>query len=134
MFALGMVELLKSKEYKALARCAAKECPQFKKVTAAQTALAKEIEELGKQPTPDRINRIITSMKAIHRMEDRHSALLCKITRCSDAYAALETKRVDVAMKKLTALEPLFNDVKPGRVRATTTSPKWRTKTGKRSS
>lgn len=128
-----MTELIKSKEFKALARCATKECPQFKAITAAQFALAKEVEELGRHPTPDRIKRVMASLKALHSMEDRRGALMCKITRCSEAYAALELKRVDVTMKKLAALEPLFNDdVKPTRARATRTT-KW-TKTGKRSS
>lgn len=129
-FPCVMVELLKSKEFKAMARCATKECPQFKAVMAAQTALAKEVEALAKDPTPSRIKHIMASLKALHSMEDRRNALLCKITRCSEAYAALELKRVDDTMRRLVALEPLFDSgVRPTRARAT----KW-TRTGKRSS
>ena len=138
-----MVEILSTKEYNALMRCAMKECPEFRAVAEAQAALAKDLEQLARSgpPTPDRIKRIISATKALHEMEDRRRSLMCTIGKCAEAFVDLEMKKTDLHMEKLNMVEALLTakkkDVKtPSRRSSTATKSKCskKPKTGKPSS
>ena len=133
-----MLKILSTKEYDALTRCAMKECPEFRAVAKAQAALAKDLEQVTRSgpPTEDRIKRIIAATKALHGMEDRRRALLCTIGKCADAYVALEMKKADLQMEKLTMVEALLTPKKSGIKPTRASRPsKWtNSKTGKRSS
>lgn len=98
-----MGDIRNSKEFIDLYKCIVKKCPEFRDVAVGQAAIMKDFEWLAntKMSPENRIRHIIKTTNALHGMEDRRKAIMCTISKCAEAFVALEIKKNEQQMEKL---------------------------------
>ena len=102
------VNVFDTKEYKALQKCMAKKCPEFKDVTNAEAALIKDIRAMmrPKGPPPDPL-RLVKAMQDLYALEHRRDEMLSTMRRCTEEYADMQMKVSDSSIKLVTGVTAL---------------------------
>ncbi len=108
--------MIKSKEYKNLSKCA-KQCDNFSKILDKEAAIIKKIKELSQSRKKGdsfdvmikRAGELTTLTKEMTQLYTKKDALLCAMDKCANEMVDVQIKKNQLAVETLEKTEKEFN-------------------------